>query len=250
MRPMRNLQYRRLARYYDAFREPEAYDRDARILRKVIARYAAAGAKALLDAGCGTGGHLRYLVRDFECTGLDLHEGMLRVARKTVPEARFLRASMTDFRLGKRFDVIICMFSAIGLVRTYSNLRKTIRNFSNHLRSGGIVILENESFTYRKSPSPYLNLVTVETPDTKIARVEYYRQRGNVLIEREEYLVAQKSKGIRHFADLQYVGMFELRRTMRIMLGAGLEPKFLRGALRRGNGLLLGIKSPQSPRLT
>jgi hypothetical protein len=179
-----------------------------------------------------------------------LHEGMLRVARKRVPQARFLRASMIDFRLRKRFDVIICMFSAIGLVRTYSNLRKTIGNFSNHLGSGGIVILENESFTYRRSPSQYLNLVTAETPDTKIARVEYYRQRGNILIEREEYLVAQKSKGIRHFADLQYVGMFELKRTMQIMEVAGLEPRFLKGVLGRDRGLLLGIKSPRPSRLT
>jgi SAM-dependent methyltransferase len=225
-------------------RVPHGYYQEARILRRIIARYAVHGAKSLLDAGCGTGGHLRYLVRDFDCTGLDLHEGMLRVARKTVPEARFLRADMTDFQLGERFDVIICMFSAIGLVRTYSNLRKTIRSFSSHLRSGGIVILENESFTYRRSPSPYLNLVTAETPDTKIARVEYYRQRGNVLIEREEYLVAQKGKGIRHFADLQYLGMFEPKKTMRIMLGAGLQPRFLKGALHSGNGVLIGIKSP------
>jgi hypothetical protein len=63
-----------------------------------------------------------------------------------------------------------------------------------------------------------------------------------VLIEREDYLVAERGKGIRHYADLQYVGMFELKKTMQILERAGLEPRFLRGALHRGRGLLLGIK--------
>lgn len=61
---------------------------------------------------------------------------------------------------------------------------------------------------------------------------------------REDYMVAQKGKGIRHFSDLQYVGLFNLRKTMRLMEKTGLRPKFLKSVLRPGNGLLLGIKQP------
>jgi dTDP-3-amino-3,6-dideoxy-alpha-D-glucopyranose N,N-dimethyltransferase/dTDP-3-amino-3,4,6-trideoxy-alpha-D-glucopyranose N,N-dimethyltransferase/N-methyltransferase len=218
------------------------YDREVRILKRIISRHKASKGKALLDAGCGTGGHLRSLANDFDCTGLDLYEGMLRVARKNVPNATFVRASMTDFCLGRKFDVILCMYGAIGLVRTYRNLGRTVRNFSNHLRKGGIVILEDDLFSDSKSPSPYMNLLTAEAGDTKIAKVEYYRRRGNVLIEREDYLIAERGKGIRHYADLQYAGMFELSKTMRIFERAGLEPKSLNGSLYRGRGLLLGIK--------
>ena len=149
-----------------------------------------------------------------------------------------------DFRLRRKFDVILCLYSTICLVRTYRNLERAIRNFSSHLRRGGVIIIESDSFSHSESPLPYVNLVTAESADTKIAKLEYYQRRGNVLIEREDYLVAERGKGIRHYADLQYAGMFGLKRTTQVMEGAGLEPIFLRGALHRGVGLLLGTKGP------
>jgi ubiquinone/menaquinone biosynthesis C-methylase UbiE len=247
LKPVRDLQYKDLAKYYDIVTKSKGYDREARILKRIIPKYAVSGGKKLLDVGCGTGKHLKYLVSDFDCTGLDLHEEMLRIARKNVPKATFVRANMTDFRLRNKFDVILCMFSAIGLVRTYPNLEKTIKNFSNHLNNGGITIIENDSFSYSRSPPQHMNLLTAQTRDIKIARVDYYQRKGNVLIEKEDYMIAQRGKGIRHFADLQYQGRFELGRTMRIMEQAGLTPKFLKGALHRGNGLLLGRKSILAP---
>ena len=188
-----------------------------------------------------------YLANDFDCTGLDLHTEMLTVAKKNVPKATFVQANMTNFSLTNKVDVILCMYSAVGLVRTYSNLEKTIKNFSSHLKNGGITIIENDSFSGSKSPLQHLKLVTAETRDIKIARMEYYRRKGNVLIEREDYMIAQRNMGTRHFADLQYVGVFELKRTMHIMGIAGLEPRFLKDALHRGNGLLLGIKRAHTP---
>jgi len=247
LKPVRDLQYKDLAKYYDIVTQSKKYDREARTLKRVISKYKISGGKMLLDVGCGTGRHLAYLTNDFDCTGLDLHEEMLSVARKNVPKATFVQASMTEFHLSNKFDVILCMDSAIALVRTYRNLEKTVRNLSNHLKKGGIMIIDNESFFYSKSKRQYMNLVTAQTSDIKIARVEYYRRKGNVLIEREDYMIAQRGKGIRHFADLQYVGMFDLERTMRIMEQAGLRPEFLKDALHRGSGLLLGYKARASP---
>ena len=38
--------------------------------------------------------------------------------------------------------MITSLFSSIGYVKTHSNLEKTINNFSNHLRKGGVVLIE------------------------------------------------------------------------------------------------------------
>ena len=242
LKPVQDLQYEQLAKYYDMVRKPNDYKSQAKTLKGLISKYKVSSGKALLDVGCGTGGHLKHLVSDFDCTGLDLHEGMLRIARENISGVRFSRASMIDFRLGRKFDIILCMYSTICLVRTYRNLERTIRNFSNHLRKGGIVILESDSFSDSGSPLPHMNLVTAESSDTKIAKLEYYQRRGNVLVEREDYLVAERGKGIKHYADLQYAGMFGLRETMQVMLRTGLEPIFLKRALRRDVGLLIGTK--------
>jgi dTDP-3-amino-3,6-dideoxy-alpha-D-glucopyranose N,N-dimethyltransferase/dTDP-3-amino-3,4,6-trideoxy-alpha-D-glucopyranose N,N-dimethyltransferase/N-methyltransferase len=127
-------------------------------------------------------------------------------------------------------------------LRTRLDSRINFYNFSNHLKSGGIIILEHDSFSYPNSHSPHMNLITAETSDTKIAKAEYYRRKGEVLVMREDYLIAEKGKGIRHYSDLQYLGMFELKRTKQILKLAGLEPRFLKGALHHDRGLLLGTK--------
>jgi len=246
LRPVRDFQYSRLAKYYDMVRISDGYDREARILKRIISRNMTSNRKALLDAGCGTGGHLRFLVDDFDCTGLDLYEGMLRVARKSVPEAQFVRGNMTDFHLGRKFDIILCMYGAIGLVRTYRNLQRTILNFSKHLAIGGIVIIESDSFSNSQTPSPYMNVMTAEEGNTKVAKVEYYRRKGDMLVEREDYLVATTGKGIRHYSDLQYVGVFELKKTMHMLERAGIEPRYLGAVLYRDRGVLIGIKRAQS----
>jgi len=242
LKPIRDLQYKRLAKYYDMVRKPDDYMSQTEVLKGLISKYKLSTGKALLDVGCGTGGHLKYLVSDFDCTGIDLYEGMLKTARENVSKARFLRADMIDFRLAKRFDIILCMYSTICLVRTHRNLTRTIENFSNHLKRGGVMIVESDSFSHSESPLPYMNLVTAVTSDTKIAKLEYYQRRGNVLVEREDYLVAERGKGIKHYADLQYAGIFGLKRTMQVMVHAGLKPTFLEGALHRDVGLLIATK--------
>ncbi len=44
---------------------------------------------------------------------------------------------MESFDLAKEFDVITCLFRAIGYVRTLPALEATLRNFARHLRPGG-----------------------------------------------------------------------------------------------------------------
>jgi ubiquinone/menaquinone biosynthesis C-methylase UbiE len=236
------LQYKNLAVYYDIVDGSRNFRRESTVLRRIISEYKVSKGKNLLDVGCGTGRHLSYLVRDFDCTGLDLHGQMLSIARRNAPKAKFVQANMSNFRLRKEFDVILCLFGAIGLVRTYANLERTLRNFTNHLKDGGIIIVENDSYSYSKLKTDYMNLSTFQTRNIKIARAECYQRKGYVLKEEEDYLVAQRGKGIRYFRDLQYVGMFSLKRTMAIMRKLGLMPKFLKGVPHLGNGLLLGVK--------
>ena len=60
------------------------------------------GAHTVLDAGCGTGEHAKYLSLDhgFAVDGLDSDPGLLAVARRKLPDARFFDADMGAFDLG------------------------------------------------------------------------------------------------------------------------------------------------------
>ena len=102
------------------------------------------GARRVLDVGCGTGEHLKHLraAHGFEVDGLDLDAGLLAVARRKVPDARFFEADMSSFRLGRCYDVIMCLFSSIGYLRSLDRVTAAFGCFREHLGTSGVVIVE------------------------------------------------------------------------------------------------------------
>ena len=90
-----------LAKYYDRVYHWKDYDGDVRRLMAYLAEGGKGAGGTLLDVGCGTGEHLVRLAGTFECTGIDSSEPMLEVAKGKIPHATFMRADMTDFKLGR-----------------------------------------------------------------------------------------------------------------------------------------------------
>ena len=93
----------------------------------------------VLDAACGTGQNLRRLVRSgSRATGLDLSCGMLRVARRSVPEAPLVRANLQrPLPLRDRtFDSVLCALVGEHLHR----LSVFFREAFTVLRPGGRLV--------------------------------------------------------------------------------------------------------------
>jgi SAM-dependent methyltransferase len=101
-------------------------------------------ALTILDVGCGTGEHARHLTQShgFEVDGLDVDPAMVAVARRKLPDARFFQADMADFDLGRRYDVVMCLFSSIGYLETLGRVTAALRCFREHMRKDGAVIVE------------------------------------------------------------------------------------------------------------
>ena len=74
-------------------------------------------AASLLDVACGTGGHLRHLRSRYEVVGLDLDPGMLEQAAAALPGVELVEGDMRSFRLARRFDAVVSLFSSIGYKR-------------------------------------------------------------------------------------------------------------------------------------
>ncbi len=128
--------YRELAPYYDFLYSKKNYEKEADKIIEIINRYKKSKGNNLLEVACGTGNYLHYFTKDFNCYGIDINQGVLDIAKRKVKLAKFKKEDMVNFSLGHKFDVIVCLFSSIGYVKTYSNLKKTIKNFSNHLEEG------------------------------------------------------------------------------------------------------------------
>jgi ubiquinone/menaquinone biosynthesis C-methylase UbiE len=236
------LQYGELAKYYDLLYSWKDYAKESNIVLRLIESHRRSQGNTLLDVGCGTGKHIARLKTRFECVGIDINEGMLEQARRNVKGAEFIRGDMSNFDLGRRFDVILCLFSAIGYVRTYPRLARTLRNFAKHLKAGGVLIIE-PWFTKSnwKAGSVHV-LSTQSSDDLKIVRVDYSGIKGDLSVLDERILVAERGKGISYFKDRQLLGLFEQDEFLRLMNKAGLEARHLKQSLTPGRGLYIGTK--------
>src|SRR5215469_11749712 len=109
--------------WYDAiYTTMKDYAAEAQQVHALIQRFKSSSGTRLLDVACGTGSHLAFLRNYYTVEGLDLDELMLSIARQRNPEVRFHQADMTDFLLEDSFDVITCLFSSIGVVKTLPRL--------------------------------------------------------------------------------------------------------------------------------
>ncbi|MEV4378466.1 class I SAM-dependent methyltransferase [Streptosporangium sp. NPDC049644] len=101
------------------------------------------GGSRLLDIGCGTGRDAGHLARNgYTVTGLDLSEPMLAHARGRHPGVEFVNADMRSFDLGRRFDVITCLDSALLYCQENADLTAFLSRCRGHLVPGGLLVAE------------------------------------------------------------------------------------------------------------
>jgi len=233
--------YRDLAKYYDLLYSWKDYEKEVYVLKTLFSEHVRSEGRRLLDVGCGTGHHIRHLKDEYACTGLDISEEILEVARENVGGVEFVRADMVSFDLGREFDVITCLFSSIGYVRTYENLRKTFRNFAAHLVEGGAAFVE-PWFTREALWVGRPSMSTYDGEDVKIARLNTTWIEGGLSVMDMHYLIAERDREVRHCVERHEMGLFEVDETLRIMEEARLESQFVSDALMPGRGMYIGVK--------
>jgi SAM-dependent methyltransferase len=178
---------------------------------------------------------------DFSCTGVDASKAMLKIARKNAKGVTFKEADMKTLKLEKQFDIITCLLSSIGYVRNYSNLERTIRNFSKHLKKGGVAFIEpsHANSVYVKGEP---RITIYDGKDAKIARINVPKIRQATAVLNMHILIAERGKDAKYFIDRHELGLFGINNTLSIMKDAGLKSKYLKNGLMPGREIFVGIK--------
>ncbi len=177
----------------------------------------------ILDVPCGDGRiSLGLLQRGYEVTGIDISPSYIKIASKRAknnPKARFLVGDMREMNLEEKFDVVINWFSSFGYFDDVTN-QKVLDNFINHLKDGGILILDirnrdyyiqkmavviyewrpeilvrtkNGNFSLRYTFDPYTNRITIEVKGEGLSEPLYYNMR---LYQLHELIEMLKSRGM------------------------------------------------------
>lgn len=202
-------------------------------------------ARSLLDVACGTGKHLAELRNRFhDAEGLDLDEGLLAIAQELLPDVTFHHGDMTSFELGRRFDVVTCLFSAIGYAGTEGALRAAIGAMARHLEPGGLLVVEPWLEPDVWKPG-HLHLLTVDEPEVKLSRATVAGLEGTTSIADFHYLVVT-SEGVEHFTERHELGLFTREQMTGAFEAAGLAVEYDEEGL-IGRGLYLATRPESRP---
>ena len=208
-------------------------------LHEFIQKYKCSSGNALLDVACGTGTHAGLLNKYYNVEGNDLNAEMLKIARKKHPAIHFTQGDMRHFDLHRQFDIVTCLFSAIGYMTSKSDLQRAIKNMSNHLLPGGVLLVE-PWFTPEQWHPGRVSTAFVDTPERKIFRMALANRKGKVSLLECKYLIGT-SKGIQHIQEHHEFGLFTHEEYMNAMTKAGLqvthEPEGV-----DGRGLYIGVR--------
>jgi SAM-dependent methyltransferase len=188
---------------------------------------------------CGTGKHLELLKPRYEVEGVDVDPEMVRIARERVPGVPIHEGNMVEFDLGRKFDVVTCLFSSIGYTGSVGRLDRAVASMSRHTAPGGVLIVEPwvtpETFEPGRPSASF-----VDEPDLKIARMDVPRVEGRFSVIDFHYLVATP-EGIEHFTEHHEVVLFTHQEYLDAFRKANLDVEHDPEGL-MGRGLYIGIR--------
>jgi SAM-dependent methyltransferase len=173
--------------------------------------------------------------------GLDLDEGMLTLARERLPGVPLHRASMNSFDLGKHFDVVTCLFSAVGAMTTPEELQQAVSCMARHTNPGGLVIIEPwlHPDVFRTGQ---LNALSVDQPELKLARINISAREGDVAVFDLHFLIGTP-EGISSTTESLRLGLFTHEQYMAAFTACDLQVDFDEQGL-MGRGMYIGLKRP------
>jgi ubiquinone/menaquinone biosynthesis C-methylase UbiE len=230
-------------KYYDEIYNSmgKNYAAEADRIHELIQEYKQSDGMTLLDVACGTGTHMRVLCDRYDVTGVDINSEMLKVARKKNPGLRFLQGDMRDIDVNRRFDVVTCLFSAIGYMRTKADLQKAVKSMSRHLLPGGVVLVE-PWFTPEQWNVGRVSTIYVDKPHIKIVRMSHSSKKGRISTLEFEYLIGT-SRRIEHMAEHHEFGLFTQDEYIHAFTRAGLTVTHHPEGV-DGRGLYIGLHDP------
>lgn len=111
---------------------------------------AAAGPRTALELGVGTGRIAVPLARaGVDVTGVDLSAAMIDRCRDAATAAEvhveLVEGSMTDVRLGRRYDLVFCVCASISMLLTRALQLDALRTVRAHLATDGRAVVETHN---------------------------------------------------------------------------------------------------------
>lgn len=184
--------------------------------------------RSVLDVACGTGHHLAVLARTVpRAVGFDLSEDMCGRAASTYPHLTFRVGDMRSIRLGETFDLVTCLFSAIGHMATVAELTEALVTMREHLAPGGVCIVD-PWWAPEQFLDGHVSSFTGRIGDATVTRVSHSSAKEGRSIVAVDYLVTSPDAGTRHLHETHEISMFSYDEYLLAFGAAGLDVELSR----------------------
>jgi glycine/sarcosine N-methyltransferase len=119
----------------------------------------AAGARRVLDAACGSGGHALWLARQgYEVTGADVSPVMIKLAQQKAAagglDVPFVVSDLANLQASTVYDAVLCLGNSLPHLLTQADLVAALRGMAGVLRPGGALVLQNLNYDLRWQKQP------------------------------------------------------------------------------------------------
>ncbi|MBV9875302.1 MAG: class I SAM-dependent methyltransferase [Verrucomicrobia bacterium] len=230
------------AEYYDLVYGNKDYQGETDRLRGLFRRFVPEG-RTILDIACGTGEHLR-LLPEYQVAGIDLEPTFVRIANEKRPDGNFQIADMQQFDLGTKFDILICLFSAIAYLLTPEAILSALGCFKAHLAAGGAIFIE-PFFERKEWHTGRAHITSGEDDHRKVCRLMTSDREGDVSILIGHYLIAE-GIDVRYAVERHELLLLDRDQWQDFFREAGLSAKYLPEAF-SSRGLYVARPFPTAP---
>ena len=161
--------------------------------------------------------HLSHLRETYDVTGSDIDPGMLAVAKRRLGnDVPLVQADMRELEIGRRFDAVICLFSAIAYMPTAADLDCAIARMVAHLNPRGVIVVDGWVRPEKWRDGTSLSMDHAAEDGRVVARVGRTWRAGDRTVFEAHHLVGTAA-GVDHiidrhemtlFTDAQYLAAF------------------------------------------
>lgn len=224
---------------YDLVYSFKNYEKESNEITAAL-KELAPNCKAILDVGCGTAEHHKYLVNTYNMAGIDIKAEYIETASKKNPTGQYFVEDMVNFDLNQTYDVILCLFSAIGYAKTYESLVSALKCFHQHLKDDGVLIVE-PWITKEKIIGGKVDIRTFENETYKICRMNDLIVEGTVSTLNFHFLVGKQNEEVAYIKEVHELGLYSVEEMKQAFHDAGFKVEYEKNGL-IGRGLYYGRK--------
>ncbi len=217
------------AHLYDLLYSWKDYPAEVARLRELVGREGG----TLLDVACGTGHHLELLAPHYRVEGVDLDPAMVELTRARGLPAR--QGDLLTLDLGRRFDVVTCLFSSIGYM---PDLDRAVSRLAAHVEPGGVIVVEPWLTPEGVQLDRLGRLVAAQSETVNVARMNTMHVEGRRCVMEFHYLIGRVGS-VEHRTEQHVTWLWSRDEVAAAFAAAGLDAAYDEEGL-MGRGLWLG----------